>query len=956
MSFARRWSIRNLLTALVVFVILLAVLVIVLDALKFNGSGSALVFALKIVAAIGLLAVWVALNIPPPRPPSGNFVLSVAEFGEQVADLSKPTKEQAFTIRQVPRSLMEELNLEFDLRSLLNFTRVFQNRRPAPQSSGAAVATLPTRQLRPTDLSTTRISEAMLQPTLPLAVAPDDARDLTDQLCERITAEFREAEAPEAALGRAPFAASETEALERARTMKATALLWGWLKGGNKRERYFQPVFHILRPIEAGLLGEREEMRMAGLGAVSISAQRAARPNTLLYLIGGLACYAGRDYQQAVSEFKMALVSAIIAADDDGAALADQAITRFYLANSYYLLGENAAAEHEYQLAIKADPLMAEAYQNLAVVQRAQGRLDEAARNLQAAVRLSPNAVSALYDLGIVYINQNQPARARAAFQKALSITTASSDGARQTGPLATASAYELAAAHRGLALAYRAEGKLPLALSHLQEALKVYPQYAVVHMDLAAIYHAQGENERAERELLTALDTAPNMAEAHYNLGLIYRSDGKVDAAADQFRDAIQMKPDFSEAHYDLGLLYKSQGQLDLAVRQFKEATTIQPADAETFINLGLGHKEEGDLSQAAQQFRQAISLEPNNAEAHLQLASVYQASGDAGAAVGEYETALKLNPNLASAYQQLAVIYRGRKQYDEAISWLQKAIRQNRRDAYAYYLMGTVHVAQRQYDQAFEAFRIAINYNPDLAEAHYNLGVVLTSRGRQAEAVTEFEQVIRLKPDDPQAYFVLGIAQRDQQHYDDAAEALANAARLNPDWAEARYNLGRVYLAAGKPELALAELLDTLRLQPDNDKARYQLASAYAAAGRISSAIETFIELLRHDPNNAEAYYNLGIAYTGLGQYENAARSFYSATRLRPTDAEAFNSLGIALKTLGRVDEAIAAFKQAVAIKPDYAQSHYNLGQAYTAINAVSQAIEEFHKYEELGGKIGR
>ncbi len=66
--FARSVNIRNILTLALLFLLALAGLVVLLSAFSPTGS-SPLLLALKIIAAISLLAVWVVLNIPPPAPP-----------------------------------------------------------------------------------------------------------------------------------------------------------------------------------------------------------------------------------------------------------------------------------------------------------------------------------------------------------------------------------------------------------------------------------------------------------------------------------------------------------------------------------------------------------------------------------------------------------------------------------------------------------------------------------------------------------------------------------------------------------------------------------------------------------------------------------------------------------------------------------------------------------------------
>src|SRR6476661_2846900 len=79
------WSLQRIITAAGLGLLGLALLVVLLNLAHPIPEGMAarpLWVLLKMVMGAVLLASWVLLNVPQPRPPNGRFVLAVAQFGE----------------------------------------------------------------------------------------------------------------------------------------------------------------------------------------------------------------------------------------------------------------------------------------------------------------------------------------------------------------------------------------------------------------------------------------------------------------------------------------------------------------------------------------------------------------------------------------------------------------------------------------------------------------------------------------------------------------------------------------------------------------------------------------------------------------------------------------------------------------------------------------------------------
>jgi len=90
-------------------------------------------------------------------------------------------------------------------------------------------------------------------------------------------------------------------------------------------------------------------------------------------------------------------------------------------------------------------------------------------------------------------------------------------------------------------------------AVTHLEKAVQLRPDYPEAHNDLGNAYLQTRRLADARREYEQALGLSPDYAEAHNNLGVVLAESGRVTEAIAQFEEALRIDPDFRNARQNL-------------------------------------------------------------------------------------------------------------------------------------------------------------------------------------------------------------------------------------------------------------------------------------------------------------------------------------------------------------------------------------------------------------------
>jgi protein O-mannosyl-transferase len=178
------------------------------------------------------------------------------------------------------------------------------------------------------------------------------------------------------------------------------------------------------------------------------------------------------------------------------------------------------------------------------------------------------------------------------------------------------------------------------------RRALSVTTDNYMAHHNLGVALAATGQDDAARAEVQEALRIWPEFAEAHNTMGNIEARARDDDKAIGQYLEALRLAPYFSAAHNNLGLALMRREDVAGALAHFETALRLAPDSAASHHNFGRATFALGRLAEAESHYREAIRLRPRYAEAHYSLGELLASSGRMDEAAAEFRVVLKLAP----------------------------------------------------------------------------------------------------------------------------------------------------------------------------------------------------------------------------------------------------------------------------------------------------------------------
>jgi tetratricopeptide (TPR) repeat protein len=179
---------------------------------------------------------------------------------------------------------------------------------------------------------------------------------------------------------------------------------------------------------------------------------------------------------------------------------------------------------------------------------------------METSVKLEPNNPGYLYNLGWIYDQIGQTAKAAELYQRAI-----------KASPLT----FE---AMNNLALIYGNSGQTDRVLPLLEEAIRTDPENEAVYVNSANFFARQHEWKLALESYDKALQINPANSTAAVEKGRIYLEQGDTDNAVDSLSGALDVDPHSFEAYISLSSAYEKMGHNKEALAAAEEAQRIRP------------------------------------------------------------------------------------------------------------------------------------------------------------------------------------------------------------------------------------------------------------------------------------------------------------------------------------------------------------------------------------------
>jgi len=220
------------------------------------------------------------------------------------------------------------------------------------------------------------------------------------------------------------------------------------------------------------------------------------------------------------------------------------------------------------------------------------GRLDEARRQLESALRLAPSEPGIHHLLGLVMLGQGESTSAIARLQRALELAPRSAEILTNLGR-----------AHSG-------NGEAHAAVDCYRRALSFKPYCVEALFNLGNVLYTIGQPAEAIACYRQLLLVRPDLAMAHYNLGNVLYSQADLVGAQHAYQRAIQLDPTHFKAHENLGMVLSQLGDIDAAILSFNRASGLNPSDPDTHYNAANALAAANRLQEAADACSKGLSL----------------------------------------------------------------------------------------------------------------------------------------------------------------------------------------------------------------------------------------------------------------------------------------------------------------------------------------------------------
>src|SRR5262245_19662553 len=286
-----------------------------------------------------------------------------------------------------------------------------------------------------------------------------------------------------------------------------------------------------------------------------------------------------QDNQRAINAFEAANTYR----ENSPAILVDLAI-------AYYDAEQYASAVAPASKVLTLEPDNAGAHQMLGKTWFMIGDLNKSISELEVAARLSPDNIDVIYTLGIAYLRNRQPDRARQLYQS----------------------------------------------------MVKTFGDRPQVRIVVGRAYRQSGLLTEAAAEFKKAIELDPHFPRAHYYLGMTYLLDGgqnRMDEALAEFKIEVAANPEEFFSNYYLGVVYIYQRKWELAVPFLQKASSIQPKNPDPYFHLGQAYQELNRQGEAIDVLKKSIEFNPNLAHNKGQVTTAHHRLAQSLLKIGQTE-----------------------------------------------------------------------------------------------------------------------------------------------------------------------------------------------------------------------------------------------------------------------------------------------------------------------------
>lgn len=312
-----------------------------------------------------------------------------------------------------------------------------------------------------------------------------------------------------------------------------------------------------------------------------------------------------------------------------------------------------------------------------------------------------------------------------------------------------------------------------------------------------------------AAQNAVTALPNSPELLDA---LGRAQLAAGETNQALASFKKLLQLQPNATGPLLRLSAAQVIAKDNDGALESLRKALKLQPNLIDAQRAIVALEVEAGRVPQAVAVAREVQKQRPNESIGYLLEGDVYSINKSSNEALAAYRQALKHGSSVDAAMKLHAALFKAGKGAEAdamATAWLKEHPKET---AFRVYLAQSA-LEQGNYAVAARHYRAIVDEQPNNAMQLNNLAWA-AGRAKDPKAIEYAEKAYKLAPDEAGVLDTLGTLLVEKGDKARGLELLQKASKLAPQSASTRLNLAKALISNGQGDAAKKELEQLARM----------------------------------------------------------------------------------------------------------------------------------------------
>jgi len=376
-----------------------------------------------------------------------------------------------------------------------------------------------------------------------------------------------------------------------------------------------------------------------------------------------------------------------------------------------HLTGRLTEVALGYQRMLAADPRHPQALVGMSLVALASRQFEAAVKMASAAVEVAPRMGTAWVALGQALKADGRIEEAERAFDQAIRL-----DGMNELARL-------------GLGELKIGAGHPEEAIFEFELALRRKPALVAAHLGLGNALAVMSRNREALERYEKALAFSPSLPEAEFAAGFVLARMGRTKEAETRYRRALVQRPDFAAAWMNLGSLLREQGREAYAEAALLRAVELRPDLVAGWINLAMLERERHRPAEAQKHLRKAFAMNPEQVETHIAWCQFCASREDLAGAWGWLRWAMARDPEHVEGANMQGILLHTERRFAEAIEAFDRAESMGHNAAASN--RGNSLLDMGRMGEALKAHATAVERDPAHPGARYNLALTQLRMG---------------------------------------------------------------------------------------------------------------------------------------------------------------------------------------------------------------------------------